>query len=91
MKCMAINLFKPIYLTIIPVLLATIPQTFLAIFWCVDGNRNLAEFVGGVQVAKVPVILANARLSARSARGYDRLAALVCPAFGLWRCRRPNG
>lgn len=29
----------------------------------------------------VPVILANARLSARSARGYGRLAALVRPAF----------
>ena len=30
---------------------------------------------------QVPVILANARLSVRSARGYGRLAALVRPAF----------
>lgn len=31
---------------------------------------------------RVPVMLANARLSARSARGYGRLGALVRPAFG---------
>ena len=30
---------------------------------------------------RVPVFLANARLSARSARGYQRIAALACPAF----------
>ena len=31
---------------------------------------------------RVPVVLANARLSARSARGYQRIAALAKPAFG---------
>ncbi len=35
----------------------------------------------GAQRRKVPVILVNARLSARSARGYGRLAALIRPAF----------
>ena len=34
-----------------------------------------------VQHGLGPVMLANARLSARSARGYAKLGALVCPAF----------
>lgn len=39
------------------------------------------NLLAAAQSAKVPVILANARLSARSARGYCRLGALVRPAF----------
>lgn len=36
--------------------------------------------------ANVPVLLANARLSERSARGYARAAALTRPAFGRFTC-----
>ncbi|MBS1158090.1 MAG: Three-deoxy-D-manno-octulosonic-acid transferase, N-terminal [Proteobacteria bacterium] len=39
------------------------------------------NLLAGAQVAGVPVVLANARLSARSARGYGKLPALVRPAF----------
>lgn len=39
------------------------------------------NLLAGAQTAKVPVMLANARLSARSARGYAKLGALVRPAF----------
>lgn len=34
---------------------------------------------------KVPIMLANARLSARSARGYGKLGGLFCPAFAALR------
>lgn len=39
------------------------------------------NLLAAAQDAKVPVVLANARLSARSARGYGRFRALVGPAF----------
>jgi 3-deoxy-D-manno-octulosonic-acid transferase len=39
------------------------------------------NLLAGAQQAGVPVMLANARLSARSARGYERFAALSRPAF----------
>lgn len=39
------------------------------------------NLLAGARVSGVPVMLANARLSARSARGYGRFAALVGPAF----------
>ena len=40
------------------------------------------NLLAGAQKREIPVILANARLSERSARGYGKLPALVCPAFG---------
>lgn len=40
------------------------------------------NLLAGAQRHGVPVVLANARLSVRSARGYGRLSALVRPAFG---------
>ena len=39
------------------------------------------NLLAGAQRHGVPVVLANARLSARSARGYGRLSGLVGPAF----------
>jgi len=39
------------------------------------------NLLAAAKVRQLPVILANARLSARSARGYGRLAGLVGPAF----------
>lgn len=39
------------------------------------------NLLAGANRAAVPVVLANARLSARSARGYGRIAALARPAF----------
>ncbi len=39
------------------------------------------NLLAGAQACGVPVMLANARLSARSARGYGRVAALAGPAF----------
>jgi len=39
------------------------------------------NLLAGAQACRVPVMLANARLSARSARGYGRVAALAGPAF----------
>jgi 3-deoxy-D-manno-octulosonic-acid transferase len=39
------------------------------------------NLLAGCQAAKVPVMLVNARLSARSARGYGRLATLFAPAL----------
>lgn len=39
------------------------------------------NLLAAAHTAKVPVVLANARLSVRSARGYGKLAALVRPAF----------
>lgn len=39
------------------------------------------NLLAGCQAAKVPVMLVNARLSARSARGYARLRALFAPAL----------
>ncbi|QKV58487.1 MAG: lipid IV(A) 3-deoxy-D-manno-octulosonic acid transferase [Dechloromonas sp.] len=40
------------------------------------------NLLAGAQGRRIPVILANARLSERSARGYGRLPALARPAFG---------
>ena len=40
------------------------------------------NLLAGAQARRMPVILANARLSERSARGYGRLPALARPAFG---------
>lgn len=40
------------------------------------------NLLAGAQARRIPVILANARLSERSARGYGRLPALARPAFG---------
>ena len=40
------------------------------------------NLLAGAQKREIPVILANARLSERSARGYGKLPALVRPAFG---------
>jgi 3-deoxy-D-manno-octulosonic-acid transferase len=39
------------------------------------------NLLASAQARKIPVMLANARLSARSARGYGKLDALVRPAF----------
>ena len=39
------------------------------------------NLLAGAQKHRIPVFLANARLSARSARGYGRFSALVGPAF----------
>lgn len=39
------------------------------------------NLLAAAQACRVPVMLANARLSARSARGYGRVAALAGPAF----------
>lgn len=39
------------------------------------------NLLAAAKARRLPVILANARLSARSARGYGRLAGLVGPAF----------
>lgn len=39
------------------------------------------NLLAAAKTAEVPVVLANARLSARSARGYGRFDALVRPAF----------
>ena len=39
------------------------------------------NLLAGAKVRNVPVMLANARLSERSARGYGKLASLVRPAF----------
>jgi len=43
------------------------------------------NLLAAAQRRQVPVMLANARLSARSARGYGKLAALVRPAFAALR------
>ncbi len=43
------------------------------------------NLLAGARARRVPVLLANARLSARSARGYGRLAALARPAFAALR------
>ncbi len=40
------------------------------------------NLLAGAQKREIPVILANARLSERSARGYGKLPALVRPALG---------
>lgn len=39
------------------------------------------NLIAGARLRKVPVILANARLSARSAKGYGRFGRLLRPAF----------
>lgn len=43
------------------------------------------NLLAAAQARQVPVMLANARLSARSARGYGKLDALVRPAFAALR------
>lgn len=43
------------------------------------------NLLAGAQKRKIPVILANARLSERSARGYGKLPALARPAFAALR------
>jgi 3-deoxy-D-manno-octulosonic-acid transferase len=43
------------------------------------------NLLAGAKTHGIPVILANARLSERSARGYGRLPALALPAFGALR------
>lgn len=43
------------------------------------------NLLAGAKAQGIPVILANARLSERSARGYGKLPALALPAFGALR------
>jgi 3-deoxy-D-manno-octulosonic-acid transferase len=43
------------------------------------------NLLAGAKCHRVPVVLANARLSARSARGYGRFSALLGPAFASLR------
>ena len=43
------------------------------------------NLLAGAQRRAIPVFLVNARLSARSARGYGRFRPLVGPAFAGWR------
>ncbi len=43
------------------------------------------NLLAAAKARQLPVILANARLSARSARGYGRLASLLGPAFAALR------
>jgi len=43
------------------------------------------NLLAGAKARRLPVILANARLSARSARGYGKLPSLARPAFGALR------
>ena len=55
---------------------------FLPEFGVLMETEIWPNLLAGARARRVPVILANARLSERSARGYGKLPALARPAFG---------
>lgn len=54
---------------------------FSPVFGVLMETEIWPNLLAGASRKRVPVVLANARLSARSARGYGRVRALVGPAF----------
>ena len=54
---------------------------FSPVFGVLMETEIWPNLLASAQARKIPVMLANARLSARSARGYGKLDALVRPAF----------
>jgi 3-deoxy-D-manno-octulosonic-acid transferase len=54
---------------------------FSPVFGVLMETEVWPNLLAGAKACGVPVMLANARLSARSARGYGRFSALVGPAF----------
>lgn len=58
---------------------------FSPVFGVLMETEVWPNLLAAAQAQKVPVVLANARLSARSARGYGRIAGLVRPAFAAFK------
>jgi 3-deoxy-D-manno-octulosonic-acid transferase len=64
-----------------PVAVARFFQHFAPAFGVLMETEIWPNLLAGARKRRVPVFLANARLSVRSARGYGRFGALVRPAF----------
>ena len=69
----------------IPVTVNRFFRHFSPVFGVLMETEVWPNLLAAAQVQKVPVVLANARLSARSARGYGRIAGLVRPAFAAFK------
>lgn len=64
-----------------PVAVARFLDHFRPAFGVLMETEIWPNLIAAARARNIPVLLANARLSARSARGYGRLASLVRPAF----------
>ena len=69
----------------IPVTVNRFFRHFSPVFGVLMETEVWPNLLAAAQAQKVPVVLANARLSARSARGYGRIAGLVRPAFAAFK------